>query len=501
MPLRLRKLFFYVFLVAFLAVGGYLVLFTRGLVLDLQHFEFIPTGALYLKFTPSDATLLVNGEERPASANILSPGTFVDNLAPGSYTVTIARPGFSTWTKTLTVASSRVTPASRVMLWPAHPPITPVAKDIGGFWLTAEGAVLEDLPTLPTGRQAGQAGASGTLRLASRVIRGSTVIESDPGSSRFLTADQDQFYLTDLAEPDAATNISALFISLRSRLDLPAGQAGLPATTGTVPQAGSTTSTSSTSSLQASSGQVGRPQAERVRAVLLHPFSGQKLIVGTDGGLYELDMKKVSLERLATIDRFTTLGKSGGDAFIVNGSSTMTAVNLIFRTSIMYAFPLPAGLRSLIASPNGSYLAVISDTGDLSVLDRTTGTFTPIAKNVVTATAAPDNTALMFLTTDRRLNLYYFTDVAGDELFTAGQLTKSAGPLPVPPAGSLTALPSFSGTVLIQAGGTLLAAEIDLRGQVNSTALATRVRSFAVRGTTLYLLSTDGTLSSMNLAP
>lgn len=209
----------------------------------------------------------------------------------------------------------------------------------------------------------------------------------------------------------------------------------------------------------------------------------------------------MSLERLAAIDRFTALAKSGGDAFIVNGSSTMTAVNLIFRTSITYAFPLPAGLRSLIASPNGSYLTVISDTGGLSVLDRTTGTFTPVAKNVVTATAAPDDTALILLSTDGRLNLYYFTDVAGDELFTAGQLTASASPLPVPPGGSLTALPSFSGTVLVQADGTLLAVETDLRSLVNSTALATHVRSFAVRGTTLYLLSTDGTLSSMNLAP
>ncbi|MDO8469803.1 MAG: hypothetical protein Q7S84_02145 [bacterium] len=475
MPLRLRKTFFYLCLVAFLAVGGYLVLFTRGLVFDLRHFELVPTGALYLKFTPSDATLLVNGKERPAGANILSPGTFVDNLAPGTYTVTVTRPNFSTWTKALTVSSTMVTAASHIRLWPTHAPATPVAIDIANFWLTGEGAVLQD--------------ASGTLRLARRTIRGSTVVESDQGSSRLLTEGQGQFYLMDLSAPDTTTNISALFVSLRSRTISPVG----PVATGTLVRSGSTTSTNL---LQASS-----PQAEHVRAVLLHPFSGQKLIVGTDAGLYELDTKKVSLERLASVDRFTALAKSGGDAFIMNGSSTMTVVNLILHTSVTYAFPLSSGLRSLIASPNGSYLAAISDTGVLSVLDRTAGTFTPVAHNVVTATIAPDNTALIFLSTDGRLNLYYLSDVAGDELFTAGQLTASAGPLPVPPAGTLTALPSFSGTVLVQASGTLLAAETDLRGQVNSTALAAHVRSFAIRDTTLYLLSTDGTLSSMNLAP
>lgn len=458
MSLWIRRVFFYLCAGAFLALGTVLVFSARGWSFDPSNMRVVSTGALFIKSVPSDAELFINGEETPRGIGLLSSGTFIDKIRPGSYEITVAKQGYTSWSKVLSVSSSKVTAATRAILWPSALVETTLAKQVASFWLTGAGIVVAD--------------SSGMLSVGNRTIRGEAVVAHDQASSKVITKEGTLFFLTDLASPDASLNLSALFRSLHERLPSPA----------------------------LTNARRGTTPSPRLQSALLHPFSDTKLLLAADDGLYELDTRKIALERLAFVERFTAMAKGGSDAFIVNGSSTVTAVNLVLKTSVAYPFPVASTLRTLIASDNGQAIAGIETSGVMTLLDRSTETLARITNDATAVQFFPGVPALLFLTSENHLGTYYYRDVADDELHEKGEFRTSASPLPLAASGTIGWALSFPGTLLIHASGTLFASETDFRSNLNTTVLATKLSAYAIEAKTLYLLDEGGTLRSATLA-
>jgi hypothetical protein len=454
--------FFYVCAVAFLALGTVLVFSARGWSFDFSRARIVSTGALFIKSTPLDAELFINGKEVSRGIGLLSSGTFLDKMRPDNYEIAVAKQGYTTWSKVLSVSSSKVTAATRAVLWPTTLVATTLAKQVDSFWLTGTGIIL--------------ANSSGTLSVGNRLIRGQVVVAHDQASSKLVTKEDGVFFLTDLASPDSSLNLSILFQSLYERL----------------PSA--TLSDTSRSNFPTI-----RKKSVRLEHVLLHPFSDTKLLLAANDGLYELDTRKIALERIAWVERFTAIAKGGSDAFIVNGSSTVTAVNLVLKTSVVYPFPIAGVLRTLIASDNGQGIAGLETSGALTLLDRSTETLTRITNDATAVQFFPGTPALLFLTSENHLGTYYYRDATDDELHTRGEFRVSASPLPLAASGTIGWALSFPGTLLVHASGTLLASETDLRSNLNTTVLATQLNAYAIEHKTLYLLDRNGTLRSATL--
>ncbi len=463
MSLRIRKVFFYICAVTFFALGTVLVFSARGWSFDLSRIRVVSTGALFIKSVPSDAELFIDGKEVPRGIGLLSSGTFLDKMRPDFYEITVAKQGYTSWSKVLSVSSSKVTAATRAILWPTTLVETTLAKQVDSFWLTGAGIVMTN--------------ASGTLSIGNVPLRGHAVIAHDQASSKVITEEHGSFFFTDLASPDASLNLSVLFRSLYERL--PSSAPLDTEKNGPLPL---------------------RKKTVRLQHALLHPFSDTKLLLAADDGLYELDTRKVALERLAFVDRFTAVSKGGSDAFIVNGSSTVTAVNLVLKTSVAYPFPIAGTLRTLIASDNGQGIAGIESSGVLTLLDRSTETLTQITNDATAVQFFPGTPALLFLTSENHLGTYYYRDAAADELHAKGEFRISASPLPLASSGTIGWALSFPGTLLVHASGTLLATETDLRSNLNTTVLATGLTAYAIENKVLYLLDESGTLRSATLA-
>ncbi len=87
------------------------IFFAEGYRFDLATFKIVKTGVLYLEFEPHDVTVSWNNTSKGESSS------FVENLTPGFYSVSVAKPDFVTWKASLQVTSQSVNDYSRIVLF------------------------------------------------------------------------------------------------------------------------------------------------------------------------------------------------------------------------------------------------------------------------------------------------------------------------------------------------------------------------------------------------
>ncbi|MBI4057735.1 PEGA domain-containing protein [Candidatus Microgenomates bacterium] len=92
------------------AVGGYFVIqYARGYRFDTENLKFTSTGILVATSNPDGAQVLINGILETATNDNI-------DLPPGTYDVQIAKEGFFTWEKRLTIAPGVVTKADALLV-------------------------------------------------------------------------------------------------------------------------------------------------------------------------------------------------------------------------------------------------------------------------------------------------------------------------------------------------------------------------------------------------
>lgn len=434
-----RRAVFYSLVAVFVAGGCYALLAAFGLTFDPSEFRFVRTGSLFISATPRDAALFIEGAPVEKRPGIISGGILVKNLPPGAYMIRLSREGKISWDATLPIMSGLVTRATGVFLWPHEASSTVVGKNIAAFSLSAGSPVTEVVGK--------------GLFVNGAPTAGEKLEYASDDTAVIITRSGNTVYLVTPGEKGAVTNLTRLFHSLKER-DL-----GLP---GTVP----------------------------LVEVRPHPFSAGKFIVVTKTSLYLLDVRRVSLERLATVDEITAFTFDDDDAFLARADNALTVVSFLFKTATEALFS-SSTVTAIAVARDGDIVVGLTAEGELFAYYRITGERVTIASGVSEYTVAPDGVRLAFVA-ERRVQVTFLDEYAGDTFVPRG-LFLAVGAHKHTPHGLSwsTALPRY---LFFLTGNVLSAAEIGLHGERSTRVLAENVNRFMLSSRTAYLLKEDGSL-------
>lgn len=340
MHLRSRRKLIAALTVVFLVGGVMLIFASQGFSLNIKKGVIEKRGGLFLKFAPSDATLLINGKEKRVRENFLSQGVFVSNLAPDTYRILLQKEGFVSWEKEMGVHPGMVSSESNIRLWPVNPVFVEQTSSTKTFWITKEGVITKD--------------TKGNLAFGEKILRGTEVEFVDVSDSVIITRLESTFFLTNLSSPQESLNISDLFLSLKER------QLYLP---GVVP----------------------------IEHIMPHPFNNEKVLITTQTSLYVLDIKKIELDRLLTTARIqSVLARSSQEAFLIDSQSNLIVVNLIFKTSSRFPLRNLAAQRMEV-TPDGTHILIIHNNNTLSAYNIEDRSFQELAPSVSDFALSPEH--------------------------------------------------------------------------------------------------------------
>ena len=113
---RIRQVLFWLFAIVFVTTAPIIVLYTAGYRYNSVSGRLQRTGVIAVSTTPRGASILLNGtpvEQRTPYV--------IQRLMPGTYTVTLERKNYRSWTQTIAVDSGRTTYINSTMLADAEP--------------------------------------------------------------------------------------------------------------------------------------------------------------------------------------------------------------------------------------------------------------------------------------------------------------------------------------------------------------------------------------------
>ncbi len=122
---RARRTYFFVLLAVFAAAIVPLALFANGWRFHTSE-GIVRTGGVFLRLSGTGVTATIDGEVAETNS-LLQRNIFVQNLIPGTHTVSVAREGYHAWEKTLPIVSEKVTEAHPLLV-PVAPVIVPIPE-------------------------------------------------------------------------------------------------------------------------------------------------------------------------------------------------------------------------------------------------------------------------------------------------------------------------------------------------------------------------------------
>ena len=120
-------------IVVFFLLTPVIILYTAGYRYDWQQHQILQTGVISVDVLPDDARVFLQGTEFtniPLNFSSDAPATYhFKNLAPGTYQLSLQKPGYKTWERDITVHSKRTTYIQGIHLIKESLPI-PIDIDI-----------------------------------------------------------------------------------------------------------------------------------------------------------------------------------------------------------------------------------------------------------------------------------------------------------------------------------------------------------------------------------
>ncbi len=318
MSIRTRRLLFYLLFALFVVIGSSLVAYSLGIKLELRTLTFSETGGIYIKSEPPEARIYLDNKIIENQSGIFQSGTLVDNLKEGNYLVTLKKDGYFDWQKMVKIESSLVEVFDSIVLVSKTTPQRIIEKQ-------AKFHVLNDNILTET---------DGKIVIGENRLPGNKVEDLVNNGAIITYSEKNKsYYLSNIFTLDSSLNINALFSNLKeSRLDLP----------GSVP----------------------------IIKVAFHPFNYNKLIIQTRGALYNLDIVRLTVEKIAQgVKDF----KVEGQEVIFYNDAAFYKYNLIFRSKSEF-FSLenkPAVVDFALGKSNET--VILLDGGELYLLE-TSGT-------------------------------------------------------------------------------------------------------------------------------
>ena len=452
MKTKARKILFYGFLIVFLIASSYLLITAQGWVIDINNLSIVKTGALFLKFSPDDATPTIdNKKPQHISSGLIQSGILIKNLTPGNYAVKLSKSGYKDWRKNLVVKSGLITFASQIKLWPDNIYAeTIITKQVKNFWLTNKGVVYQQYDN--------------KIIFNGLILRGENIILANQESKFLITSENQNYFLINLDDPLPVINLSHLFNSLKQR------QLSLP---GTIP----------------------------IIKVFIHPFSPNKLLITSPTSLYSLDLKKIQLEKLVTMERIKTVNLSNNEAILTDQDNNLIIVNLLLKTTSQYPLQITS-LSDVSINPRGTKVFILTANRELVFYNRSSQTFISIAKNIKEFYLSPTEKRIALVTNDNKLNIFYLNDYQSDLKYQAGtetEITSPTGEYKEQEIKGFSWIPKILNYSLVFWGEDLIVNELDIRIPINSHTLFNEVKTYSLVQKTLYILKKNGDLLKVNL--
>ena len=450
MKRRLRNILFSIFVLFFMVLGGYLIFIAQGFVVNLKELRIEKTGAIFLKFAPRDAALSIDGEKTDytQSGFLESNGLIVKDLVPGSYDLKLSKDGYHDWGKNLEVQSGLITSESHINLWPKTLPAeTLIKENVRDFWLTSEGVVHKN--------------GNNRIIFNDLVIRGNDVALSDSDSKILITKEREDYFLVDLKDSRSAVNLTHLFNSLKQR------QLAL---SGTVP----------------------------ITEIFFHPFSPNKIVIASKTSLYTIDVKKVEIDKLVTLDEIKSVALSVSDALILDGNDDLMIINLPLKTSLNERVKMePAEIFT--TNSDGTSVFVLTPAGELKVYRRSPGKTDTLAANVREFEISPEEKRVAVITHGNELKIAYPEEFEGDVKSEAGTIVK----IPDAFRGNIRKVSWLADSpnyLMLLEGNDLIVQEIDTRMPANRHLLQSGVLDYETEGKNIYILKVNGELTVSSTA-
>ncbi|MGH7239503.1 MAG: hypothetical protein ACREHG_05490, partial [Candidatus Saccharimonadales bacterium] len=127
----------------FVVVTPYLVLYSLGYRINFAKATVSTTGGIYVRAWPSPNTVTIDGKSG-SPTNFFANDSFLQNLTPGIHQVSVTKPGYFDYQKSLPVVGSRVTKLESVVLFKQQPMFTRISGKTMWFSLSPDGnTVLE----------------------------------------------------------------------------------------------------------------------------------------------------------------------------------------------------------------------------------------------------------------------------------------------------------------------------------------------------------------------
>lgn len=416
----------------------------NGLIIDMAKFDIVRTGSLFLKFSPEDAQVRLNGKTIRVDFGLLSGGALIKNLRPGMYEVEIMKVGNNAWIKNLAVQSGKVTSATKIILWPKKMTAKTVAeKNVQSFYVAGNTVITRQ---------------NAELFFENSPISGRGVASVHPNAKSIITEGAlENYHLVSLDEPRKSLNINNLFNSLKqTKLKLP----------GTVP----------------------------IKKVAFHPFSDNKIIVTTENSVYLLDTAKTDLERILNLPRIHSSALSQSELFAINSSGTVESFDLTLKRRGALPFPIP-GAVNVGASKNGKFLAFSKPSGELLIFDRGKNSLLLLDKDVSEYRFSPEGRRIAYINKQKKLFVYHLENFDLDAKYEEGALLTPEGTV-----DGFEWLPEFPGYALIYSEGGLFISEVyDEELRTNEYEVSKDAAQYFYVEKHIYFLSSTGALVKIDL--
>lgn len=142
MSTKTRKLLFYISALVFLIAAGPVLVYSFGYRFNWgSTFSLEPTGGLFIAARPNGTKIYVNDMlERETS--FINSSVFIPSLTPELYTIRVEKPGYATWTKTLSVKPQIVTEVYATLI-PLNAEPTILASNLSDNFLVSSPSGLQ----------------------------------------------------------------------------------------------------------------------------------------------------------------------------------------------------------------------------------------------------------------------------------------------------------------------------------------------------------------------
>ncbi len=355
MTKKTRRIIFYALVALFIILGVGVVLYAQGWRFDFALWRAEKVGAIYVQSFPRDASIFLNGEPVPNQSGFLSRGTFIPELFPRNYSLTLKEGGYLDWHEDAEVLPSLVAALKYAVLVPDAPATTSVTS-LKNFFV-ATGELISET-------------ASDTIVWRGNTIgHGELASESENFKNIIFKSTRTGAYLLYDFDNGTSTNLSAFFTGA-------------------------------------------------ITSIAIDPSDATKVIAAGDRRIWIFDAALASSSMIEQVPSGAVLGTASpapSPSFIAwtrfRNASDVTSVVLydkFTKTMTKSALTVP-GKTLALAWATPSLLAVLQNDGALYLYDSNAATFQKLADSVKTFSVADDGSAIAALE-ERSLEVLPLTD-------------------------------------------------------------------------------------------